>query len=65
MSNIAGGAKDWKIVSFRVHPEDYKKLKDKHSDGKDVSRVLRALVNMYVNGRIENKIQGIFVDNIT
>jgi len=60
---LSRNTKHWPIVSARVHPDDMKKLRDKHSDGKDVSRVIRALINMYINGKIPN-VEAVFVDKI-
>jgi hypothetical protein len=43
---------DWPTVGARIRPEEYDKLKQKHSKRGEINRVIHALVKMYLSNRI-------------
>lgn len=47
---------NWKSVGCRLPPEDYERLLDKHPEHGKVSKVLRALIQMHLDGKI-NKLE--------
>ena len=42
----------WEPVSARVSPEIRNKLREKHPNDGEVSRVIRALIQKYLEGKI-------------
>jgi hypothetical protein len=42
----------WKTVGTRIPPEDLKRLEDKYPDRGKRSEVIRALIQMHLNGKI-------------
>lgn len=42
----------WPIISARISPEDARKLRTKHPNKSEITKVLRALISKYVEGRI-------------
>lgn len=51
-----GDTENWKTVGCRLPPEDYKRLMDKCLERGKMSKVLRALIQMYLEGKI-NKLE--------
>jgi hypothetical protein len=52
-----GDTEKWQTVGCRIHPNDYKKLMERAGDQKGkVSKILRALISMYLEGKI-NKLE--------
>jgi hypothetical protein len=47
-----GNTKHWPVVSARIEPELRDKLSLKHPNSGDVSKVIRALLDKYINNRI-------------
>jgi len=54
MSVRYGGPRRMKSVGGRVPAELYDQFKQKHPREGDMSRVIRALVQMYMEGKITN-----------
>ena len=52
-----GNTTKWKTVGARIPPEDYKRLEDKYPDRGRRSDVIRALIQMHLNGRIFVKLE--------
>lgn len=44
----------WKILSFRVPPEELTRLDAKHPHKGDRSKIMRALLQMYLEGKVTN-----------
>lgn len=42
----------WPVISTRIPPDQRKKLNEKHPTDGELSKVLRALVTKYLEGRI-------------
>jgi hypothetical protein len=56
MPKLYGDTSNWQTIGCRIPPADYKRLMEKHPDRGKVSKVLRALVQMYLDNKI-NKLE--------
>jgi hypothetical protein len=52
MNNKRGIKVNWPVVSTRVSPEMREKLTNKHPNNGDISKVLKALITRYLDGKI-------------
>lgn len=44
----------WKILSVRIPPSDMQALERKHPNKGDKAIIIRALIQMYLEGKIQN-----------
>jgi len=56
MSKTYGDTERWPTVGCKLHPEDYRRLEAKCPERGKVSKVLRALIQMYLDGKV-NKLE--------
>lgn len=56
MPKSYGDTANWQTVGCRIPPQDYNRLLEKHPDRGKVSKVLRALIQMYLDGKV-NKLE--------
>lgn len=55
MSQSFGGhTVNWKVVSTRIPPSEHKKLVMQHPEKGKRSKILRALIQMYLQGKVKN-----------
>lgn len=50
-------SKRWVVVGTRIPPEDYERLDNKFPDRGKKSELVRALIQMYLDGKITCKIE--------
>jgi hypothetical protein len=54
-SNYMGGyTSDWKIISVRIPPAEHRKLIQRYPERGKVSKVLRALIQMHLAGKVKD-----------
>lgn len=55
MSQSYGGhTQAWKVVSTRIPPSEHKKLIQQYPEKGKRSKVLRALIQMHLDGKVKN-----------
>lgn len=55
MSGSFGGhTVNWKVVSTRIPPSEHKKLLQQYPEKGKRSKVLRALIQMHLSGKVKN-----------
>ena len=53
-SYLGGYTRDWRIISVRIPPEEYKKLVQRYPERGKAAKVLRALIQMHLAGKIKD-----------
>jgi len=56
MPKSYGDTNNWKTVGCRIPPADYQRLTDKAPDHGKRSKILRALIQMWLDGKV-NKLE--------
>lgn len=52
INNYGGHTKDWETVGAKIPPEDVQRLKQRYPEKGQVSKVIRALLQMHLNNKI-------------
>lgn len=52
--SLGGHTPNWKVVSTRIPPSEHRKLLQQYPDRGKRSKVLRALIQMHLQGKIKN-----------
>jgi hypothetical protein len=53
-SSLGGHTANWKVVSTRIPPPEHKKLIERYPEKGKRSKVLRALIQMHLSGKVKN-----------
>lgn len=53
-TSFGGHTANWKVVSTRIPPSEHRKLLQQYPEKGKRSKVLRALIQMHLDGKVKN-----------
>jgi len=64
MALMGHHAADWKVVATRIPPSEHRKLIQRYPEKGKVSKVIRALIQMHLSGKIKDPLQFTITESV-